>query len=129
MRKFKYKGKSSHIGHLGYVDKGQTVTLSEQDAYYVQGNSDYVLLREYKVEGFPEEPGLPPKGGHFDISSLPWKSKKIFTAVNDLRRVKLTHAVGQLEASGFPVLPIDGRTDLNHMRDIILVIGRLADWI
>ena len=67
MRKFKYKGKSGNVGQYGYVKNGDVLTLPEHEAYSVKDSSEFVPLREPPVEGFPEDPGLPPKG---DILSL-----------------------------------------------------------
>ncbi len=129
MRKFKYRGESCNLGRSGRVEKGYIVKLTEQEAYSVRDNPDFIPQRDQMMDGFPEEPGLPKKGDYFDLASLSWKSERVFKEVDAMRRAKLTWAMKQLEAFGFPVPLIDSRTEEEHMRDILLTTGRQADWI
>ena len=132
MKRYKYRGKTAVLGRFGEVKKGATVTLTEQEAYKVDhqvDNTEFLSLREAAPEGFPEQPGLPPTGGSFDLSGLRWKTPALFKDVRRLRRAKLLHSLGQLEALGFPIPRVDHRTDQEEMRDILLTTARFAGWI
>jgi len=129
MRKFKYSGESQHVGRFGAVKHGQVLSLTEEEAYYVQGDTTFTPMREVPLPGFPEEPGLPAKGGHYNLQSLRWKSRGVFKDVRGMRRARLTLVLSQLEASGFPVPVFGPLEEVAVLRDYILMIGRKARWI
>ena len=131
MKNYKYTGGDVNLGRHGLVKKGQVIQLTEAEAYALDHSTEkaFVSVREKLPEGFPEEPGNPPSGNYCDLNEIRWKTPNVFKDVRSMRRVRLIAAIQQLEAAGFPVPKVDHTSDQEAMRDVLLTIGRFANWI
>lgn len=129
MRKTRYTGVDTQLGRFGLVKSGAVLNLTEQEAYTVRGDAHFSFLREAPVEGFPADPGVPPKGEHFDLSRLSWGSRHVFLQVGRMNRQATVRAIRQLEASGFPIPVKMGRCSVSAMQEIILETARRASWL
>ena len=126
MRKFKYSGNSCNLGRFGWVENGDTLELTEQEAVSVLSNDNFKPLREapLNVEGSI----FPPKGKYADLTDIYFESDRVFKLVGKMKRTKLTNAMMQLEASGYPV-PEIAKMDNATMRDYLLETARKAGWM
>lgn len=131
MKAYLYTGKNKEgiaIGSHGILSHGDEITVCERDAYYMRDDKEFRPKREQLPEDFPE--GLLPTDGakkYFDLSSLHWKSDRLFRQLRKFRRAKLLKVLQELESIGFPVP--HGRMDADPMRDLVAEIGRKAGWI
>ena len=126
MRKFKYSGNSCSLGRFGWVEKGDTLELTEQEAVSVLSDDNFKLLREAPLN--VDDSIFPPKGKYADLTDIYFESDRVFKLVGKMKRTKLTNAMMQLEASGYPV-PEIARMDNSTMRDYLLETARKAGWM
>jgi len=129
MKKFRYKGNDATIGRFGFVERGATLTLTEEEAYYVRGNPNYVSVREAVSDDFPSDV-LPVRGGHYDLTKLSWKTPRVFREVSRLRKARLMAVLSQMEAIGIPVPHLPRSCmDVAYLRDTVLTLARHVGWM
>ena len=127
MRKCKYRGGEGLLGRFGHVHPGAVLELTEEEAVSVGGSPAFAMLRDSPPDGFPEK-RLPPRGAYFDLTTMHWESNRIFRDVGRLKRSRLTAAIKQFEAAGFPVPKLGQGLDVKAMREFVLETGRHAGW-
>ncbi len=127
MRRAKYKGVDCHMGRFGEVRRGAVLEMTEKEANSTLNNPDFIFERVTVEEGFPVGQ-LPPAGKYYDVSRLPWENFKIWASVDRMGRSRLTNALMQLEASGYPVPKLRGLS-AEQMRDLLMETGRKAGWV
>jgi hypothetical protein len=127
MRSFKYKGPVCVLGRFGQVKEGQTLLLTEMESVSVAGHPCFTVSRQARPQGFPASPGNPPQGPHYDLASLEWDTNRIFRDVGRLKRSRMTAAMKQLEASGYPIID-PSKASVEEMREFLLETGRHAGW-
>jgi len=128
MIRCKYKGKEPQNLAVGPVVKGSIIMLHEEEAFTLREDAQWELMPEAFPPGVPENL-RPIRGKHFDLTSLPWKNKRLFNAVKTLGRSVLVKGLAQMEALGLPVPPISNTNDTADLRETFLELGRKAAWI